>query len=139
MEKNLFERELEKKEGVGKAMGMMMKMGYKVGEGLGKKRAGGEEQVELGDGGSGHGGKVAPVPGEVVDGEEKGEGFFRGGIGSCKRRKVAEPAAVVVEAKEDSKAEASTSGHRFEPVAVSFWAGKSFSESLPYPLKNSVY
>lgn len=39
LETSLFERTEEQSVGAGKAMGMMMKMGWKVGEGLGKREA----------------------------------------------------------------------------------------------------
>lgn len=130
MDKNLFERELEKKDGPGKAMGMMMKMGYKVGEGLGKKRDIQEEPSRSGGGG---GKESAAVAGKVAD-DDDDEAYGRGGIGSSKRMKVDEE-VTAEETKESTKVEPASSGHRFEPIAVSLWAGETPSSLLRDILK----
>lgn len=130
MAKNLFERELERdKDGTGstsKAMGMMLKMGYKVGDGLGKKRTVDEDSLPSeADGGRGGGGTAEAATsvslasaGPSADAGEE-ESSSGGGIGSAKRRRMEDAVESVVPKPKD----APSSGHRFEPIAVSFRAG----------------
>jgi hypothetical protein len=97
--------------GGNKAMGMMMRMGWKVGEGLGKKRSaspdGPSKRTRLGDGGD----------------DEEAEAP-RGGLGNNRA---------------GASASASTRG-RVEPIRVSMWAGRkglSAREPTPPPLPTS--
>lgn len=101
--------------GGNKAMGMMMRMGWKVGEGLGKKRSTSPDapskRARLGNGD-----------------EDEGADAPRGGLGSNR-----------------ATASASTSVNpsargRVEPIRVSMWAGRkglSAREPTPPPLPNS--
>lgn len=93
-----------------KAMSMMMKMGWKVGEGLGKK---GDDTSEPTDPRTGGGEK--PVVDAEPDDEEAGTPFGRAGIGMARKRR---------RSTESLEPDApSTSKQRVEPLRVSMWAG----------------
>lgn len=96
----------------GKAMSMMMKMGWKVGEGLGKKGDDVTEPTDPRNGGNDAAGKdVEP------DEDEGGAPSIRAGIGmGRKRRRSTDP----LEAEAPS-----VTKQRVEPLRVSMWAGKS--------------
>lgn len=88
-----------KEQGQAKAMGLMMKMGWKVGEGLGRRR-------------SASPGKDKPEPSGRAD-REREEDALRGGIG-------ARPA---VGASLSTAGIGRTARSRAEPVRISMWAG----------------
>jgi hypothetical protein len=94
-----------------KAMSMMMKMGWKVGEGLGKRGEDTNEPTDPRKGGD------ESEPSEVqADEDEGGEPSARAGIGMArKRRRSTEP---------DNTEAPSFTKQRVEPLRVSMWAGR---------------
>ena len=113
---SLFEKKDEPgNAGSGKAMAMMMKMGWKVGEGLGKK------QDELGQGtasGSGSGSHSgAGIGSKRRQDEEEEEEQPRGGLGSSSRKAA-----------------------RTEPIRISLWSGRkglTARDPTPPPIPTS--
>jgi hypothetical protein len=101
-----------------KAMSMMMKMGWKVGEGLGRKGEDTNEPTDPRKGGD------ESEPSEVqADEDEGGEPSARAGIGMArKRRRSTEP---------DNTEAPSFTKQRVEPLRVSMWAGR-FPRPLAY-------
>lgn len=96
LETSLFERTEEQSVGAGKAMGMMMKMGWKVGEGLGKRETPTVDAEKHTDG----------TPSDDDDDEDTPRGIGA----SSKKRKLTHPPAPPA---------------RTEPIRLSLWAGKS--------------
>ena len=103
----------------GKAMSMMMKMGWKVGEGLGKKGNDAAEPTDPRTGGNDAAGNdVEP------DEDEGGAPSHRAGIGmGRKRRRSTDP----LEAEAPS-----VTKQRVEPLRVSMWAGELFKQLLAF-------
>lgn len=100
LETSLFERKEAQSVGAGKAMGMMMKMGWKVGEGLGKRS---EPSTTTAT--------TTGVSGAKETSDVSSDEDTPRGIGApSKKRKLAHP---------------STTPARTEPIRLSLWAGKS--------------
>ena len=94
-----------------KAMNMMMKMGWKVGEGLGKK---GDDPSEPTDPRTG--GKEKALLDVEVDEDEAGVPAGRAGIGMARKRR---------RSTESAEPDApSTVKQRVEPLRVSMWSGE---------------
>ncbi|EIW72125.1 hypothetical protein TREMEDRAFT_25391, partial [Tremella mesenterica DSM 1558] len=113
-------KDVEKNKSIGtggnKAMEMMMKMGWSVGESLGKKRSPSPSSSNT---------KRVKLEAQQGDGNvsETEDGVLRGGIGSSSR---------LVGMKE--------SKHRVEPIRISMWAGRkglTARELTPPPLPTS--
>ncbi|KAI5452844.1 hypothetical protein NCC49_006384 [Naganishia albida] len=103
LETSLFERKEAQSVGAGKAMGMMMKMGWKVGEGLGKRS---EPSTMTATTTTTTGVSGAKETSDVSSDEDTPRG-----IGApSKKRKLAHP---------------STTPARTEPIRLSLWTGKS--------------
>ncbi|WVF67331.1 hypothetical protein IAT40_002082 [Kwoniella sp. CBS 6097] len=105
-----------------KALGMMMKMGWKAGEGLGKKRSPSPELPS----------KRARLD-DQAPGDEDEDEFDRprGGIGSSSRS-----SASVIDQNKGTTSSTNTSGGRgrIEPIRISMWSGrKGLSARLPSP------
>jgi hypothetical protein len=131
METTLFEKAKKEAEGaavaggggnggLGKAMGMMEKMGYRLGEGLGRKRAVVEVVEVVEEKRRSENGKETATSVEEVTGGDGSEELA--GLGSSKKRKVVGSSGEGKEAVINPTPAASFE-HRFEPIAVSLWAG----------------
>lgn len=95
----------------GKAMNMMLKMGWKVGEGLGRKGDDNPEPVNPDE--------EKPQPGNLSDEDAGPTAVAKAGLGMAsrkRRRSTDSPAA-------DGP---STSKQRVEPIRISRWAGQYF-------------
>lgn len=121
LSQSLFEKKKEE-GGVGasgnKAMEMMMKMGWKVGEGLGRSTA--EEADSSASGSKRKRGGIG-MRGKDSDDEEEDKEAPRGGLGSSSR-------STTTAAKAPGKAA------RIEPIRISLWSGrKGLSARSPTP------
>ncbi|KAI0356638.1 hypothetical protein OH77DRAFT_1436266 [Trametes cingulata] len=113
LSRSLFERAQEEARESGqqnKALAMMMKMGFKPGQALGREeergRAGSAGANSGQDGGSGGPAEPVAVP------EEKEAEPSRAGIGAKRKR------------DEDDEGEKPQTGHRKVPLAINEWEGK---------------
>ncbi|EIW61709.1 uncharacterized protein TRAVEDRAFT_70009 [Trametes versicolor FP-101664 SS1] len=116
LSRSLFERAQEEARESGqqnKALAMMMKMGFKPGQALGKEE---EAKANKGEDGEEAEGSGAPaVPAQASEQEE--DEPRRAGIGARQRPKV--------DADEEAeKPQATSSGHRIVPIGISEWEGK---------------
>lgn len=119
--------------GLSIAMGMMEKMGYKVGEGLGRKRNDIHSTPPIGQSDAGRTSEAIkeqdpdnlpnPSGKEDPDDDRDGNASARGGLGSSKRRRL----------EDLSPVPGFSDTHRFEPIAVSLWSGSFlYHGSRPY-------
>ncbi|KAJ9098123.1 hypothetical protein QFC21_004452 [Naganishia friedmannii] len=100
--------------GAGKAMGMMMKMGWKFGEGLGKKAVDPPSTTS----------HEATIPATSNDPDTDDDTPLNPGIGSNKKRKLSPslgPPAATTNAQSTARG---ATRPRTEPIRISMWAGK---------------